>query len=422
MMRFLRSIVVCALMALLFVGCSSSDASAGIEIGNPEIQSVALTADFSIDYSDAKPMMLAKPASTDEDVVIDTFHLTLMNIISYSSFYTGVSTDEYDGGVRLWPYRDNPAAVLPISFTEGEFVKDAFDNINLKRDGFLKEIGVGFEVNQSHGVNAICGRVRKDGKKIPFVYELSNFQSFSLRYHFSQIDLQDSVVNLSVMFRVHRFADVLDFASAEIGEDGVIHISKTENESLWKLLNERFVPSFQALRYEYSNARGRTVSDYVDDIWDGMSEVFNKNLITNGDFKDGSKDWIFHTQFRGVADTAIVQEKNSNVMSVRVTNGGDTSFSVQLLHENIPVVAGATYKFVFTIWSDVEDSVTARLGTYLRYTTNGFQEHVFVSKAGKSFEIEFSPSVTDPFARLDLNLGRRKRTFWIKDVQLIRIR
>ena len=224
------------------------------------------------------------------------------------------------------------------------------------------------------------------------------------------------------MFRVHRFADVLDFASAEIGEDGVIHISKTENESLWKLLNERFVPSFQALRYEYSNARGRTVSDYVDDIWDGMSEVFNKNLITNGDFKDGGKDWIFHTQFRGVADTAIVQEKNSNVMSVRVTNGGDTSFSVQLLHENIPVVAGATYKFVFTIWSDVEDSVTARLGTYLRYTTNGFQEHVFVSKAGKSFEIEFSPSVTDPFARLDLNLGRRKRTFWIKDVQLIRIK
>ena len=66
-MRFLRSIVVCALMALLFVGCSGSDASAGIEIGNPEIQSVALTADFSIDYSDAKPMMLAKPASTEED-------------------------------------------------------------------------------------------------------------------------------------------------------------------------------------------------------------------------------------------------------------------------------------------------------------------------------------------------------------------
>ena len=93
-----------------------------------------------------------------------------------------------------------------------------------------------------------------------------------------------------------------------------------------------------------------------------------------------------------------------------------------MLHENIPVIAGATYKIIFTMWSDVEGTITARLGTYIRYETNGFQEHVEVSTTGKSFEQEFIPEVTDPFARLDLNLGKAERTFWIKDVQLIRIK
>ena len=54
--------------------------------------------------------------------------------------------------------------------------------------------------------------------------------------------------------------------------------------------------------------------------------------------------------------------------------------------------------------------------------TNGFQEHVKVTTSGKSFEIEFTPNETDPNARLDLNLGKSERTFWIKDVQLIRIK
>jgi hypothetical protein len=146
-------------------------------------------------------------------------------------------------------------------------------------------------------------------------------------------------------------------------------------------------------------------------------------LISNGSFSDGGKNWIFHRQFNGAADTAIVKEKNSNVMKVHVSRGGNFSYSVQLLHENIPVIVGYTYKFVFTIWSDVEGEMTARLGNSIyNGETNGFQEHVKVSTSGKSYEIEFSPAETDPYARLDLNLGSRERTFWIKDVQLIRIK
>ena len=49
-----------------------------------------------------------------------------------------VITDDQDGGLQLWPYEEDPAAVLPISFTEGEIVKDAFEHINLKHNGILK--------------------------------------------------------------------------------------------------------------------------------------------------------------------------------------------------------------------------------------------------------------------------------------------
>ena len=319
-------------------------------------------------------------------------------------------------------YEDNPAAVLPISFTDGEFVKDAFKNINLQTEGRLKEIGVAFEIGKKKGYNSVYGHIRKNGKKVPFVYELSDIQLFSLRYHYSQIDVQDSVVNLSVAFRVRRFVGGLDLTSAKVNKDGIIHISEKENSDLWKSMNERFVPSFQALRYEYTNADGKTVNDYVDDIWDELSGKKNKNLVSNGSFKDGSEDWILHTQLNGAADTSIVKDGKSNAMRVHVTKGGEYSYSVQLLHENISVVAGAKYKIIFTIWSDTVGQITARLGTYIRYETNGFQEHVKVDTTGRSIEYEFTPEVTDPFARLDLNLGKGERTFWIKDVQIIRIK
>ncbi|WP_254794419.1 carbohydrate binding domain-containing protein [Fibrobacter sp. UWB12] len=423
MMRSLISIIGSVLMALCFAGCSESDTTAGIEIGNPEISNIGLTAEFSIDYSDAKPVVLSKVAAEDEKVVIDTFDLTLSEVKSYCTFYDKGTSVDVDKGQQIWPYEDDPAAVLPISFTDGAYVKDAFYNINLKNGGLLKEIGVSFQVGKKSGVNSIYGRIRQGGKEIPFVYEMNNIQLFELLYNQAQIDIQDSAVNLSVAFRVHRFVDGLDFASAKIGEDGVIHFSKTENEKLWNALNDRFLPSFQCLRFKYTAANGAEYDGFVDDIWAEIVEPLNKNFVTNGDFKEGGNDWVFHTQFNGVADTSIVKEKNSNVMRVHVTKGGNFSYSVQLLHENIPVVAGATYKFIFTIWSDVEGEMTARLGNSIyNGETNGFQEHVKVSTSGKSFEIEFSPAETDPYARLDLNLGKVERTIWIKDVQLIRIK
>lgn len=422
-MRFLGLILGCVCMALLNVGCSDSDTTAGIEIGNPELasRSIGFTADFSVDYSDAKQVALTKSASDNEDVVIDTFRLTLSEVRSFCSFYVGLSIPP-EVGLVLWPYEDNGPTVLPISFTEGEVVKEAFKNINLQNGGRLKEIRVSFEVEKKDGGNAIYGHVKKDGKMVPFVYKLSYFQNVRLKYHISQVDILDSIINLSVVFRAHRFVDGVDFESAEVDADGVIRINNEENVSIWEALNKRFIKSFQSLSYEFDDVEGHVQSGYVDDVLSDLNAVYNKNLVTNGDFKGDENEWIFLTQFGGAGNMLVVKENNSNVVQVNVTRGGNYSYSVQLLHENISLLKGAKYKFIFTIWSNIETTITARMGSYITYKTNGLEEHVPVKKTGRSFEKEFVAEETDPLSRLDLNLGGKEATFWIKDVQIIRIK
>jgi hypothetical protein len=76
---------------------------------------------------------------------------------------------------------------------------------------------------------------------------------------------------------------------------------------------------------------------------------------------------------------------------------------------------------VFTIWSNVEGQITARIGAYDDYDTIGFQEHVMVGTSGKSVEIEFMPQESTPFARFELNLGNMERTFYIKHVKIYRL-
>ena len=427
-MRFLKSIVGCCLCAIVLIGCSDSKDAAGIEIGNPALANedtivkppvaLALTADFSVDYDDVKA--LAKGAAKDEPVLLDSFSMALTQVRSYSSYYVSINFDATQG-LPLWPEENAMDAVLGVSFTEGSSVDDAFSNINLKDEGYLKEIGVCF---RPEGANAaIRGKVLVNGEYVPFEYSLAAIQNMTLRYHFSQVEwVTDSLVNLSVVFHVRYFAEGVDLASATVSEDGVIYFNASENLGLWNKLNQRFIPSFRPLRFEYTDAQGNQAEDYVKDIWDGIVGKMSDNTIENGNFSKGMDHWVFFTQLNGEATSKIVEEKNGgHILEVDVTNGGNKSYSVQLIQEDVALVAGKKYKCVFTIWSNIEGKITARIGTYDDYETVGFQEHPIVKTTGQSFEKEFSPRESTPFARFELNLGNAVRKFYIKDVMIYRI-
>ena len=236
--------------------------------------------------------------------------------------------------------------------------------------------------------------------------------------------MTNSVVlaNLSVAFHVRDFAAGVDFKNAEVSEDGVIRLSGTKNIELWNKLNQKFIPSFRPLRYEFVDSQGNRVEDFVKQIWDGIVGSMSKNTIENGDFSKGLDHWIFFTQLYGEATASVIEEKNGgHILEVDVTNGGNKSYSVQLIQEDVALVAGKKYKCVFTIWSNVEGQITARIGTYDDYETVGFQEHPVVRTSGQSFEKEFTPLESTPFARFELNLGKQERTFYIKDVKIYRL-
>jgi hypothetical protein len=405
---------------LAVVGCSSggnSDPIAGIEIGNPAL---ALTADFSVDYSEIETNALKKSAAKDEPMLLDSFSMSLFEVRSYSSYYVAVSIDPTEG-LPLWPEEDAPETSLSVSFTEGSSVVDPFKNINLEDEGYLKEIGVSFKPEAANSV--IRGRVMIDSEYVPFEYDLNGYQRLKLRYHFSQIErVSDSVANLSVVFHVRYFVKNIDFSKATIDDDGVIYLNNANNAAIWNALNNNFVSAFRPLRYDYVDAQGNAGEDFVKDIWDGVVGAMSDNTIENGNFSKGMDHWIFFTQMNGEATANVVEEKSGDhYLKVVVTNGGKKSYSVQLIQEDIALVAGKKYKCVFTIWSDVEGQITARIGTYDDYETVGFMEHPIVKTTGQSFEKEFSPSESTPFARFELNLGNMERTFYIKDVKIYRL-
>lgn len=421
-MRIFRSIIGLALAALFVVGCSKSGSNsdevvAGIEIGNPAL---ALTADFSVDYNEVLEGVLAKSAAADEPVLLDSFAMDLFEVRSYSSYYVSVGFDAADG-LPVWPYENSSDTLLPISFIEESAVIEPFSNINLMDEGYLKEIGVGLKPRNSNA--SIYGRLLVNGEYVPFEYSMTNFQKATLRYHFTQVEwVTDSLINLSVVFYVRYFVKGVDLTSAEISDDGIIHLNGEENSALWNKLNQRFLPSFRPLRYNVVDAQGNEIEDYVKDMWEDVVGAMSENTIKNGNFANGLEGWIFFTQMMGAASANVETEKDGDhILVVDVTNGGNKSYSVQLIQEDVALVAGKKYKCVFTIWSNVKGQITARIGTYDDYETIGFQEHVQVGTSGQSFEKEFSPAESTPFARFELNLGNEIRKFYIKDVKIYRL-
>jgi Histone deacetylase complex, SIN3 component len=441
-MRVFGYMVCLVLSILLMAGCSNTVDSAGIEIGNPELadndsssnenQTLAFQAGFSIDYSDVLPSEeraaralarstpLAKSASKNEPLLIDTLNLWLSEVRSYCSFYVGVSVVQ-SMGLVVWPYEDAPYVVLPVSFVDDELIDETFRSIDLVSEGRLKEIGVQFEISRSN-YPAIHGQVMIGDVYVPFVYELSNFQIFSLRYHFSQIKVENRIANLSVAFHVRHFTDGVDLKSLTVDRDGVVRINSTSNVSVWEAFNERLVPSFGALRYEYLDAKGHTFTDYVDDILLDVAGKVGDNVVTDGKLDNYSSDWIFLTQLRGEADSAYVNVNGkTRAIEVDVTGAGQYSYSVQLMHENIPMLVGHKYKCSFLVRASEKGVITARIGSYLTYETVGFEEHLQVTTSEKKFEVEFEPNVNDPFARFEFNLGGAVRKIWVRDVQITRL-
>lgn len=395
------------LLALLVSACD--DSVAGIEVGNPE---VAFSTSFVLDYGE-KNYSVLELSSVQNILILDDLPLFLKEVKVYASYYIYVKIDQLDGSL-VWPTPEmNPDTSIRIDF-RGENFNLAILDSSIVGDGILKEV----ELNISPA-DSITGTLMRQDSSIPFVYSLAGLDNFQLRFHYRQIQKNAANQwNLPIRFYVNEWIKNISFDEVVLNEAGEIRFDEINNPILWKELNERFLNQFSCLRWDEDsslNVEGNFVSEalaYFDRV--------NYNWISNGDFSKGSTDWILVQQFGGVADTVFIRESSNTVLNVRIAKTGTKIHSVQLIHENVPVLKNRKYKLSFSLKASQSDSVMVRLGTYHPpYRSLGFEKSIKPSPAGIFYEFECIGFENNPFGRLEFNLGKASQEYWIEDIKWI---
>lgn len=402
--------------ALCCAACSESNGQAGIEIGNPEIQAHSFSARFVVDYGNpVGEEAFARSVSESDSVKIDSLNLMLLRLSAYSSYYTYVSFDLSDG-LTLWPEIPDDAP-MKIAFAddggEREEWKSAFGGIEIDGYGLLKEVGAKFSpVTENPQLN---GSLNISGEDVPFTFSLAGLDSFELRYLSGQVDsASDGSISLTVRFRVPAWIGGLPMSSAALDGD-TARFDAEHNSVLWDSLTARFVSAFSAAHHFLYRADGSVEEEYAPNLL-SRYDIVDSNWVSNGNF-NGGDGWILFEQLGGAADSSI----SGGTMTVNVTEAGAYSYSVQLIHEDIPLLKGRKYKLIFTAIADSATQVTVRLGSYSTYDTEAFQKHVVMETVWRSYEFEYYALVDDLFARLEFNLGKSLNRFQIKDVKIYRI-
>ncbi len=187
------------------------------------------------------------------------------------------------------------------------------------------------------------------------------------------------------------------------------------NAALWDSLTARFGSAFSA-KHRIVRYSDGTLDDSYDSAFLENFDIVDSNWVSNGNFESGN-GWFLVEQLGGIADTSIA----GNTMTVRIANGGTQNYSVQLIHEDIPILENRSYKLVFTGVASSPSSFMVRLGSYSTYATEAFQKTFVMDTLWKSYEFEYTALVTDLFARLEFNLGKSGDRFDLKEVKIYRI-
>ncbi|MCK9182647.1 MAG: carbohydrate binding domain-containing protein [Fibrobacteraceae bacterium] len=417
-MRFAK-LYICALCALT-AACSPDNERSGIEIGNPSVEAHSFSTAFIVDYGEpdySRLSVLSKMPSDDDSVLVNGLKLSLIRLAAYSSYYIYVGFDFVDG-LELWP-ASTDRTPLSVAFGDDSTARDEFllkelGDVEIDGDGLLKEVGARFTPITSFPV--LQGLIKINGSYVPFVFSLSKLDSLELRYHYSLLDTaSDKSLNLTIRFHVPVWVNRLPLSLADKNGD-TVYFDSTHNEALWDSLSARFASSFSATHRIAYYANGDTENAYAEEALAAF-DIVDSNWVSNSDFSKSSDDWILVQQLSGLADTSIA----NNVMAVKVTSGGTRDYSIQLIHEDIPVLKNRKYKLVFTAIADSVATITVRLGSYNTYTTEGLQTTLTIDTLWKSHEFEYTGIADDLFARLEFNLGKRVRTYKFKEVKIYRI-
>lgn len=126
------------------------------------------------------------------------------------------------------------------------------------------------------------------------------------------------------------------------------------------------------------------------------------NMLTNGDFSNGTNDWFTFCQ-DGECEISV---NGDGALDVDIKRVGTVEHGVQLYHDGFSLDEGCIYKITFNAYSDVSRPVMMRFqingGDYHAY----YEQPVNLSNSKADFEFEFTMGETsDPAPRFCFNMG-----------------
>ena len=137
------------------------------------------------------------------------------------------------------------------------------------------------------------------------------------------------------------------------------------------------------------------------------------NLLTNGNFENGSDSWLV-----GVDDTSsapVVTVAGNTYYSVDVTSAGQP-YAVNT-SQKVEIIEGKTYTLIFDAWSNVERTIIAGIGLSASPWTNK-AESVAITTTRKRYTLTLDAAFGAPDARVLFDLGAEIGSVNIDDVYL----
>ena len=137
------------------------------------------------------------------------------------------------------------------------------------------------------------------------------------------------------------------------------------------------------------------------------------NLLTNGNFENGSDSWLV-----GVDDTSsapVVTVAGNTYYSVDVTSAGQP-YTVNT-SQKVEIIEGKTYTLIFDAWSNVERTIIAGIGLSASPWDNK-AESVAITTTRKRYTLTLDAAFGAPDARVLFDLGAEIGSVNIDDVYL----
>ncbi len=165
--------------------------------------------------------------------------------------------------------------------------------------------------------------------------------------------------------------------------------------------------------------RRYATTEAVKRAWQVKEEPPGDELLINGGFTDGLKNWVLEQHEGAKAEASVERfpegpDGPTVALKVRVLQKGRQGWHIQLNQPGLTVEPGVPYTLTF--WARSERDRTISVGikeAHSPWNDLGFRTNVPVTKLWSRFEFSFLLAQGDSNARVDVSgLGEAEGTFW----------